>query len=652
MIIVESLKLVNFQSFKNSTFEFSTGKPVSIQGVNLSDDGQQSNGSGKSALQEALYRCWVGTGIRKGIRDKDLIRNDESEAVIENVLLDTLTKDRIRIKRTIRQTKSETVELHVNDVDQSDKFATVNDANKYILDNILCTTKEDIDNIYIVNSEKYTSFFFSPDSKKKELIGRFSNANIISGVELEVEKDTKIIEQKIQYLQSEKSKTQGKISVLSDQISDFDIRVLEQEKQARIETKIKQKEVLLDKNTQAGYDIIDLGKEIESDSESLQEFKKQIKKANLQADRSEIDAILEQINDANTLSNELRLSEDQLNKNVNALLNKIASLQNSIRGEIVCPKCKHTFVPNKDVNVEDVRKSILESEKAANEFKNDIKALNDDLSQVSEIVKGLRLQKSQAEDQIQKIEQEANKLKRDLVIRENSLISKESAVNRKKNEIMENINEMDRIDELIHSIREEPIENPVQSWQNKLNEAEKELKETDNDIQNHEDALYETKQWIFNFKRFASHLANKSLKVIEQRTNEYLLKMKSNLAIRIDGVKVLADGSLRENITPTILRDGFPEGGFGKFSGGERVRVDVANLIARQSIINDTHQKGGIDLLWIDEVLDKSDAKGLDNLLLSCENLQKTILLTSHIQTNFQYNTIRVVKENGISKIV
>lgn len=160
--------------------------------------------------------------------------------------------------------------------------------------------------------------------------------------------------------------------------------------------------------------------------------------------------------------------------------------------------------------------------------------------------------------------------------------------------------------------------------------------------------------WELNFKSFKSLLANKSLKTIESFTNLFLQNMESNLSIQLDGYKVLGNKEVREKITTSVLRDGFEDGGFGSFSGGERGRINLSNVIGMAELINVSSPTGGMDFLLIDECLDQIDVLGLENIILSLQPIGKTVLIISqHTEINAlgEY-TLTIQKENKVSTIL
>jgi len=76
MWIPKKLSLYNFLSYREQEFEFVNGQATLIRGINKDDDGQESNGSGKSSLIEAISYSLLGSSLKK-TNDVDLIFNGE-----------------------------------------------------------------------------------------------------------------------------------------------------------------------------------------------------------------------------------------------------------------------------------------------------------------------------------------------------------------------------------------------------------------------------------------------------------------------------------------------------------------------------------------------------------------------------------------------
>ena len=61
----KELRLVNFISHSESKWIIVNGVATMVYGINLYDDGQESNGSGKSALLEGFCVALLGESLRK-----------------------------------------------------------------------------------------------------------------------------------------------------------------------------------------------------------------------------------------------------------------------------------------------------------------------------------------------------------------------------------------------------------------------------------------------------------------------------------------------------------------------------------------------------------------------------------------------------------
>lgn len=175
------LKLTNFLSFKELEYDFEEG-PVLLVGENRSDEGQESNGSGKTAIQSAIEKCWLDYTSRKNVRDIDLIRRGQKESVIESWIYCAVRDQVLHIKRVLTR-KGNKLELYIND--EPIQFATVNDGNNRIIEWI-GITKEDLSNYYIVNKERFASFFSSSNSQKLQLMARFSNVGFLDDIDNDI----------------------------------------------------------------------------------------------------------------------------------------------------------------------------------------------------------------------------------------------------------------------------------------------------------------------------------------------------------------------------------------------------------------------------------------------------------------------------------
>jgi exonuclease SbcC len=214
----------------------------------------------------------------------------------------------------------------------------------------------------------------------------------------------------------------------------------------------------------------------------------------------------------------------------------------------------------------------------------------------------------------------------------------------------------------------EEAQTALQSLQNGTSNKEKvdELTEKIEEALKEEEALTKkiealtkkieaTKAWEINFKNFKSHVANQSISNIADYTNLFLQSMGTNLSISIEGYRTLSNKKISEKITTQVLRNGLDAGSYGKFSGGERGRIDIAAILGLQELINLNCPFGtGLDLLVIDEVMDQVDPLGLESIIGSLQSLGKIVMIVSQQSdiNALKEHTITICKKNRNSFII
>jgi exonuclease SbcC len=130
--------------------------------------------------------------------------------------------------------------------------------------------------------------------------------------------------------------------------------------------------------------------------------------------------------------------------------------------------------------------------------------------------------------------------------------------------------------------------------------------------------------------------------------------MRSNLSIETDGYKELSNGKLKEEISAKILRSGLEEGTYGKYSSGERGRIDISSTCAIQTLLNLSCESGGLNFLGVDEALDSIDSKGIESIINALQDIGKTIMIISQntsVNIDSRY-LVKIQKHLGIGKIV
>lgn len=768
---LKSIHAKNLCSFLELDYSPKQGAATLIFGNNLDSDSQNSNGSGKSALIEAIAIGLTGEPLRK-VNADEIINDMKDEAIINIILTNDVLGERMAINR--RLSRKQPQQIHIikqfgpYDTETEDIIqATVADYNKYILDQI-GLSKEDIFGNFILTARKYKSFLASSDKEKKEIINRFSNGIMVDQSIEELHADMEPIEAEMKEAEKEVATCTGRVEALGTEIE----KAINEsaERRATNETRIKNWEDLIvqkrsdiriangniekideslgsldeldvemqklekgDKDvnetlniiieqfnandlaltTDYAHEMIVLSTQLDSVSQNAKEVADKVRelheslekaedeytqtcatlKLKLEknkANRTECAERLEKLAKAVT---RLQNKADSLNNDERAKKREAASLENQLAGVIQCPKCKHEFTLNAQLDIEAARKSLQSVKNAIVQIGDDIISNNKEYSktvsdgknqrEIETSLENERRQIVQDSDNAEKIIKEARQTytqyeekveeansKLSLIQDKLSKIRKrifdevfeiiDSAYKRRENQIKsleEDINTMkgsiasyEKAIEDAKNASEEDMLASLRKSQAEYQKALQEAVEAKNEV---EGRLNELKAQELYFIEFKTYLANTKINAISQITNEFLETIGSDIRVALSGYTILKSGKVRDKISVSLLRDGVDCGSFEKFSAGERVRVELASILSMNQLTNLNCEDGkGLDLLIADEVLDSADEQGLASVFKALNQTQITSLVVSHGQVHEGYpNKITVTKSNGVSSI-
>jgi exonuclease SbcC len=741
MYQLQNLKIKNIISFKEAEFTFRNGKAMIIVGRNLDDSSQQGNGSGKSALIESIALAFTGSSIRD-VKTKELIYNDEESGEVELKLLDNNTGNIFCIWRKVySNTKSAEYKACINGIEQSDRYSDSNMFNAYVWQTI-GISKEDFFSFYLITKENYEPFLLVGDTKKKEIINRFSGADKVDKAFPVIQDDCEAVQAKINTEERCLVANRAKQEVIAEQLLEEENKVSSEAKNAVITE--KEKEIAFERENTSIY--IDAVNELEEycsnaqvnlhkyDIESiLKPYKEAITEAQTEYDSFTFTKDYEKLisfNESEKLTVEKIINEkktelskvkdkfkpeiDRIKAEEDELNTSLAEAENDLRGyeifesevqkqlmdAITCPKCSHKFsLRNKTFDFATVKASAIDVQSTIQDYKELVKEIkgninvdiqakkeavnekiigegstikssiethNQHLLDISSKVFKLKKEWQDEENNRQIINSKINTCKRELKTKEQECnhqlqMLKSTAdncatnVKRKKAELASHLQNIQLLEKQLEQFKS------TEADKTKLTTLEKQLSElitaegkiTDK-LEILRKELEEITKWELHFKAFKSHLANQSIKNISDYTNLYLNSMGSNLSINIEGYKTLASKKVKEQISTSVLRDGFNVGSYGKFSGGERGRIDIASILAIQELIQLNANGKGIDLLIADEILESVDTLGMESIINSLQPIGKTVMLVSQqteISTLSEY-TLIIQKKNKISTII
>jgi DNA repair exonuclease SbcCD ATPase subunit len=664
-MFLNSLYLKNFISFEEQEYVFKRGVPVLIQGKNYYREGQESNGSGKTALQAGVEYCLLKTTSRKE-RDVNLIRRGYKQSILKLNVECPIRKETLKILREINLKGSSTCRIEINNEELFDTKkgnGTNDEANNFIMKWFAFEDKEDLKNYYIMNKESHRSFFKSSNTKKLELIARLYDFSSIDNAVIKLNNKISEKEKEVSKLQEEIYKIEGKIEANEESIESSSSKK-DWEKQKELKIKEKDVEIINEEKLlkELENDIFKNKKEKDSLQNEIGKINNEINEVtkDLKEKSKEFEGNIEKLEakkeDSQSLIDESNDIKDSYNQELEKINKKLSSINKNLMDSVVCPNCEFEFLPGKDVDVK-------EEEKRKNEIEESLKSINNSIKECQELIDNGKEQKlafkekikneqekkqiktKKIRESLESIEENLNTKKKNLSSVEESIYAKEQ----KKKRYSDNIKTIK--EEKANIIKEEYNDKYILQLKEKNKEYLTDKTNKEDEVSLIEEEITSLKKWISDFNKFKMFLSNKVLLIIQNKINKCLKDMKSELRVKIEGFKQNSDGTLKEQITPYVL-DNSDICSFNSFSGGERARLNYAEIVAIQELINNSHPHGGLDLMWADEINEGLDPLGTVNVLKSLKHLNKTILLTTHVSVDDMYdNKIVVENRNGVSKI-
>lgn len=615
-----------------------------------------------SSMQQAVYFAITGNNYRSSV-DKKLIRRGEKEA---KVLLDIecpIRKETLSIERILPLKGSSKLNVSLNG--KPVELATVKDGNNYIL-SWIAISPEDLKSYFLICKEYYKSFFKSSNTDKLALISRFINYDFLDGAKDIIQKELDILSSQKLAIQSKKDRAEGSIDALKQVIEDAVNFDFEADKLFRIEKRESMIKSLKEEIDSFRYEIGRADKSIKENNSALEELEALLKEEEKKKDQlpstKEIQEVIEsvkkELGETKANQNEVLEMKEELSKIHDELKVSLRKVLVNLSGAITCPKCKHKFLTLKDTTLEQEEKKKAKIGKQEKEVVSEMEALDESLKEYEDLISSFIQIKNEQEDEIDKIRQSAQEINTSIYkINDDieSIKSTISSLERKKKILSEkiesNLIDIKNNEKQIKEIKKEKATKvDVSSQEKQIEDTMLSIAGYDKELSDLDALLFKKKEWIGRFKSFKMYLALEQLKNIQSRANNILKAENSDLRILIEGFKTKADGDIKEEITPYVVRDEAEN--FWYYSGGERARVEIALIIAIQNMINETNRWGGLQFLSIDEITEGLSKESLYDVIEALEFIQYPILVTTHISNeNAKCKTLKIIKENGVSRI-
>ena len=292
---INKVKCKNFISFKEMEVEIPQHQCTLIYGINLDNDKQKNNGTGKSSLIEAIAFGLTGEPLRGVDKTEEIINDHADTAEVTVELINDYEHVKFVVSRTIARKTPQQITCSKFDADgneiDTDKTTqpTVNDYNRYVLEEV-GLTKDDIYSNYILSNARYKSFFEASDKQKKAMINRFSGADAVDKAIEALQEDKRPVQEAYDKAKENQIAADAKVEAIEQQIKELEdtkedferskaerikaledkIAVKRSEIRERKET-IKSQNDKLDEIDEAGAQIEDMQKDKKSLSEMYKE---------------------------------------------------------------------------------------------------------------------------------------------------------------------------------------------------------------------------------------------------------------------------------------------------------------------------------------------------------------------------------------------
>lgn len=743
-----------------------------VFGDNKDNESQRSNGSGKSALLEAIAVGITGSPMRK-IKNEEIIRDDAEECWVCLTFSNDSSDELFTVERQLFRKGPSVVTCHIERGGQAIETdeavqPSIDAYNRFILDK-LGISREELYNNFLLSKYKYSDFLSSSDKEKKEIINHFSNGNLVDQAIAKLLEDQKPVDAEVRKAELEIAEVDGRIRMLEEQIeteeNNHAERLRRKEEQiANLEERIKEKralirecqeESILERTNMEKLSVADTALQtLENGDESLDSCLKYItrevlpllpgkltdwngvladKKQKLRDAETELqkwdklsveareslvsvqkeyDSLSKEYKDAEVKNKQEQQACEERLKELDAELTKISqrlneqkqqrrqlytvieNLRDKLAGSIVCPACGHEFLTAEqdfdviagknqlslqEEKVEGLTGKIAQSDRSLSEIevseedvRRDKRRLTVCLREWSERLAAAEkaFQESRRRqdsvfrsrqntmDLIASLQEEMNGIRRRLFDEvfglmdeayrkhERNLQNEEESIKAAESAIR---TLQDTISEYNHASPQDVVaglKSSLKTYRTKAGEAMQQKNEIEKTLR----TFQEQEQYFIQFK---TYLANTKIEALAQVTNDFLENIGSDIRICFSGYTVLKTGKVREKISISLLRDGMDCGSFGKFSAGEAARVNLATILAMQTLVNGNCEEGkGLDLLVLDEILEAVDEAGLSSMFAALNRLGITALVVSHgnVAEGYPYKLL-ITKENGESKI-
>ena len=593
---------------------FKRGECTVIFGDNHTDRGSLNNGSGKSTLFEAISLALTGDLLPRDTsitRDKAINRSSD-EAWVTMQLANDVLHQTMEIRRRFYRKRSAKATLFENDRENT-QLTSVAEVDKRVLE-LLGLSREDLLRYYIISQDRQYNFLTTPDTTKKEILNRITNADMLQPVLDAIKADHKAADERVAEYDTKVLTLNTKIETLEENLKELKAN---NASVANIKGMCDLLGEYIKDAAALGIQAKDIRREFEGEKAKRMQFEQQLETApNFTEDIAAVE------NNITAIKNERK-------KNRRAKVD----LELALEGVIECPKCGEQFLPNSELNLtpDQIRKNIAQRERADEQFALDVKKAEKTLEELEEKQRDyeqVATELARVKRNMKDIRDRADRLKRQM-----------DEIDRRQEDLTK------RIEAAKRAAAEDAS---IKSTESKIKAAKAELKAAKAELADFRYLAESMAFWDFHMGKngFTTYLANKALKVLEGVTNLYLEKFGMDVTVLINGFTMTKDGNVRDKIDVYIQSDGLNADVYGIHSGAERGRVALASLIGLNRLINMATDGRGLDMILLDEAFHGIDSLGQEHIIRTLENVGITsMMITQNVSPDFAAKNKLIVRK-------
>ena len=615
----DNIKIKNFLSFKDATLSFNDFCGyISVIGENKNpNDNAKSNGSGKSALFDAL--CWALTGETvRGVKDVKNIFTDGDACVELEFYIDNNHYKIIRTKG-----KSSTLKLVKNDTDISGKG--VRDTEEILKQTLGDVDKTLIGSVILLGQGMPDRFSNNTPSGRKEVLENLSKSNFM------IEDLSNKISDRLTNLKDDYNTAQGlvykyqySVEAIKNQLDYIETDLND----AKLVDNLKETLANLESEFESSKQELEaINNNIDEETNKLNQLREEYIEA-----RSAVDEKIK--NDTAGLRNQLEYEQNEINS-INAKISVFKTEINRIKAiKDVCPTCGQ--------KIQGVHKQDTTAQEAEiNKLNNNLAAHKDKFLELQKQIAETESNIKSATNRLLELSVEKGKNQK-LVV--DKLINDKNVIQEHYNSCSIQINSQKAKIEL-HEKNKDDLLVKKSEYENQLLTANKQAEENNKQLENIEKRLEIV-------KKFSTVISRDFRGILLEDIIDYLNKIIAKYSITVFGHSNLKL-ELNKNNLDIIYSDKYYEG----LSGGEKQKVDVIIQFALRYMLCNM-LNFSCNIIVLDEVFDNCDIEGCNKLIELISNelsdIKSVFIVTHHnleLQLPTDYDIIITKGADGISRI-